>query len=134
MPKLHNTIKINASPDKVWSVVGDLAAVNTWVPGITSAKVEGMKRVCIATDGNEIHEDINDYSNEKRSYRYVHTQLPFPIKNSRGTFIVQTDGKSSLVVWNAEFEALDSAQEAEVTRMVDGFYKQTLESLRKRIE
>lgn len=134
MTKLHNTIKINASPGEVWAVLGDLAEVNTWVPGIASAKVEGMKRVCVAADGSEIREDISDYSNERRTYCYAHTQVPLPVKNSRGKFTVEADGRGSLVVWDAEFEVLNSAQEAEVTRMIDGFYKQALESLRKRIE
>jgi hypothetical protein len=98
------------------------------------AKVEGMKRVCVNTEGVEIHEDIRDYSNEKRSFSYIHTQVPLPVRNSRGKFTVEADGAASQVVWDSEFDVLDSTQEADVTRMIDEYYKQTLESLRKRIE
>lgn len=134
MAKLHNTIKFNAPPDKVWAVLGDLTKCNEWVPGVTSATLEGMKRVCKTADGNEIREDISDYSEKDRTFRYAHTQVPLPVRNSRGKFTVKAEGPGSLVIWDAEFEVLDSAQETEVTRMIDGFYKQTLESLRKRIE
>jgi hypothetical protein len=37
-------------------------------------------------------------------------------------------------VWEVEFEPAESAQEAEVTQMLDSVYKQSLESLRKRFE
>ncbi len=47
---------------------------------------------------------------------------------------VQGEGNRSLVDWDAELEVSDHSQEAELTRMIDGYYKETLESLRQRIE
>lgn len=129
--KLHNTIKIKASPDKAWAIVGDLTGVTSWVPGVTSARMEGMKRAC---NHGEIQEEISDYSDEKLSYRYAHIQVPLPVKNSRGRFAVEAGSDGSLVVWDAEFEVLDPAQEAEVASMVDKYYKQALEALRQQIE
>jgi len=37
-------------------------------------------------------------------------------------------------MWDEEFAVLNTAQEAELTRMIDRFYKQALESLRRLIE
>lgn len=133
MPQLRNTIRIGASPDAVWKVLGDPLATHLWVPGITHAKLDGNMRVCTAMDGNEIVEEV-EYSSERRAFRYTQLKVPLPVKNSRGTMAVVGEGDGSLVVWDAEFEVLDPSQQAELTQMIDGFYKQTLESLRQRIE
>ena len=132
--KIQNRIKIAALPDQVWAVLGDLAAAHSWIPGITTAKVEGMKRVCLTADGHEIREEIGDYSAEKRTYRYKHLQQPLPVKNSHGIFTVQAEGPGSVVVWEAEFEVPDPAQETEMVAMINGYYRQTLASLKQRVE
>jgi prepilin-type processing-associated H-X9-DG protein len=85
MPKFHNTIKINASPDRAWAILGDLAGVDRWIPGCTDVKVEGTnKRICTFADGHVQHEEIKDYSSEERSYRYAIEGIP-GIKNNRGS-------------------------------------------------
>ncbi len=132
--KIQNHIKIAASPDRVWTVLGDLAAAHTWIPGLTSAKVEGINRVCLTVDGQEIREEISDYSTEKHTYSYRHLQQPLPVKNSHGTFTVAVEGVGSLVVWEAEFEVPDPTQEAAMVTMINGYYRQTLESLKQRVE
>jgi carbon monoxide dehydrogenase subunit G len=134
MSKLHNTVRINASPDAVWKVLGDLAATHQWIPGIASARVEGSERVCVTADGFEIHETISDYDPRARAFSYRQKRVPIPVQNSRGRFAVEADGTGAVVVWEAEFEVLDAAKSAEVTTMVDGYYKQTLASLQKKIE
>ncbi|MBI4716162.1 MAG: SRPBCC family protein [Nitrospirae bacterium] len=135
MPKFQNRIKINQSPDKVWGVVGDLAGVPQWIPMVSNANVEGAHRVCTLADGSgELRETISEYSHEKRSYRYTIADGPLPGKNFRGRFAVETDGKGSVVVWDAEFDLLDPAQEAEVSGMFDGVYKQCLDNLKQVIE
>ncbi len=134
MSKLHNTIRVKASPDITWQVLGDLSRANEWIPGIVTAQVEGTRRVCTTGDGFEIHEEISDCSNAKRSFRYLQTQVPLPVKNSRGEFSVAVDGDGSMIVWDTEFDVLDSSQEAQVTSMIDGYYKQSLESLCQHIE
>jgi carbon monoxide dehydrogenase subunit G len=134
MPSLTNTIEIDAQPDAVWGVLGDLEAVTEWIPGIASARVEGSARYCVAADGSEIREEISDYSAERRSYGYAHLTQPVPIANSRGSLRVEPNGGGSRVVWEAEFDVLDPGSEEAVTAMLDGAYKQTLSSLRRRIE
>jgi hypothetical protein len=129
MPRLHNSIPINATADEVWAVVGDLESTPQWIPGITSAAVDGERRVCRTADGNEIRERIFDYSAEGRTWSYEQSQVPLPIEGSRGTVRVRPNERGAHVEWEAEFEAPD-----EVAAMVDGHYKQTLESLRRRVE
>jgi carbon monoxide dehydrogenase subunit G len=127
MPRLRNEIEIDASADEVWSLVGDLEATPEWIPGIVEARVEGDRRVCRTADGQEIHERVSA-SDDDRTLTYEQSRVPLPIQGSRGTIRVVGNGTGSRVEWEAEFEA-----PAEVATMVDGYYKQTLESLRERV-
>lgn len=132
--KIQHQIKIEASPDQVWAVLGDLARAPEYVPGVVTAKVEGIQRICLDTHGNEIHEEISDYSQEQRSYTFKHLQVPLPVKGSQGKFTVEAEGAASMVVLEWEFEPLDPTQEAELAPMLDGAAKMTLENLRQRVE
>lgn len=133
--KIQRRIKIEASPDQVWAVLGDLARAPEYVPGVVTAKVEGNQRLCLDAHGNEICEEINNYSQEQRSYTFKHLQVPLPVKRSQGKFTVEAEeGAASLVVMEWEFEPLDSAQEAELMPMLEGAAKMTLENLRQRVE
>ena len=134
MTTLHNTIKINSSPGKIWEVLGNLTACNKWIPGVTDAKVEGMLRTCSTADGNIIKERISNYSKKEYTYCYEHLQSPMPVKNSRGIFKIKDDENSTLVIWDAEFEVLDQSKKEEISEMIDGYYKQTLATLKKLFE
>jgi uncharacterized protein YndB with AHSA1/START domain len=133
LPKLHNSIRVNALPDKVWQVLGDPLATPQWIPGLTEAKMEGNNRVCTTMDGQEIQEEVT-YSAETKSFQYVQIKVPLPIRDSHGAMRLQQDADGCLVLWDAEFDVPDSTQETQVTQMIDGYYKQTLDSLRQRIE
>jgi uncharacterized protein YndB with AHSA1/START domain len=134
MAHLHKRIRINASADDVWAVLGDLAATPEWLPGTTTARIEGPIRVCTTHEGAEIREEISGYSPESRSYTYRHLEMPLPIRHSRGTFTVQPVEAGSVVALEAEFEALDPAMETELERMFGGALDQALASLRRRVE
>jgi hypothetical protein len=123
--RLTNTIKVAATPEEAWRVLGDLTGIDKWVPGVVGARVDGTTRVCTTADGGEIVERITGYSDDSRSYGYAHIAQPLPIGNSRGTLSVHADGDGSLIVWEAEFEPAA----AEVTGMVEAAYRQTLDSL-----
>ena len=134
MPQLQYTLHVNVSPERAWAVVGDLAGVSSWIPGIVSSTVEGSERFCTDAAGNAIHEQISEYSETGRSYRYAHLQVPLPVRDMHGQFSVISDGDGAIVRWEAAFEVIDSAQETAVVRMVDTYYQQTVESLRRKIE
>lgn len=135
MPKFHNELKIKASPEKAWAIVGDLAGVDRWIPGITSVRVEGhIKRICTFASGAVQHEEIGDYSNIMHSYRYAIEGSPLPVKNNRGSFAVKPDGKESVIVWDAEFDVLDPAREVQIIQMWKEATKEIFSALRKLIE
>lgn len=131
MATLINTIRVSVKPESAWAIVGDLDGVHRWIPGITVCRMEGTKRIC--NDG-QILEEISEYSEASRSYRYKHLKVPLPVKSSAGTFAVRSDTPGAVIVWEAEIEPLDERNEREFIQMVDGLYKQVCESLRQLIE
>ena len=131
MARLVNTIKVSVPSEDAWAIVGDLDGVHRWLPGVTTCRVEGTRRIC--NDG-QIEEEISDYSAQHRSYRYRHLKVPLPVRSSTGEFSVRPDDGGSLVVWEAEVEALDKTTEDAFVQMLDGLYKQVCESLRQLIE
>jgi protein-tyrosine phosphatase len=101
--KIDTDITIARPAEQVWAILGDLAGVTRWVPGISSARMEGSRRICLLEDGGEIHEEISDYSDEQRRYAYTQPVHPLGFERSQGTLAVEANGGgASRVVWNAE--------------------------------
>jgi uncharacterized protein YndB with AHSA1/START domain len=133
--ELRNTIAIDASPGAVWEVLGDLGATNEWLPGIVAARMEGSTRICTTADGFDIREEISDFEPERRSFRYQHVQVPMPIEDSGGSFVVEPDTNGgAVVVLESSFEAVGSGQETQVGEMIEGAFQRALESLKRRVE
>jgi mxaD protein len=134
MARLRNTVHLDATPDAVWEILGDLAATPEWLPGTRAAQVDGDVRTCTTADGFEIREQISDYSPERRTYAFRHLAVPLPVEDSTGSFAVEPDGTGSQVVLETSFAALDPAQEEQVSAMLDGALQQALASLKRRVE
>jgi uncharacterized protein YndB with AHSA1/START domain len=135
MPRIENEIVIDRRPEEVWAILGDLGAVTRWVPSVTSARMEGMRRICTMEEGGEIHERIADFSDERRRYGYEQTVHPLGFKRSVGALTVRphADG-ASRVVWNADLEFDDPAQEAQFLGMLEQGYAGALQRLKEVVE
>lgn len=129
--RVTSEIQVASPPERAWEVVGDLTGVDRWIPGVVSAELDGETRVCTTADGGRIVERISGYSNEARSYGYEHLEQPLPLARSHGTLSVRASGgDGSLIVWEAEFEPPND----EVGKMVEGAYRETLESLGRLVD
>jgi carbon monoxide dehydrogenase subunit G len=133
MPTFTETINVAAAPDTAWQVLGDLGAVDRWIPGITKVELDGMRRVCTFADGHTQHEAILDYSPATRSYRYT-IDGGLPVADNHGRFVVQPAGSGARIVWESSFVVLDPAAEAEVSRLWAGMLPIVLGNLRTVIE
>jgi len=135
MPHVTNTIEINASPEEVWAVLGDLTATRDWLPGVVSASLDGSTRICVMADGTQIHEEISSHSDELRSYRFRHLRTPLPVRDLHGSFTVADDASGSAVVTlETDLDPADPAAAAELTPMIQRAFGQSLVSLRRWIE
>lgn len=133
MPSFQETIEIDAEPEATWSVLGDLSSVEKWSPGIASVEVDGLSRVCTFEDGHVQHEQISDYSPERRSYRYS-IEGGLPVRDNRGRFTVEPRPGGSRVVWESSFEPLDPAGEAQLSEMWRSALPVVLASLKQLVE
>lgn len=135
MIRLRNAVDVHAAPNDVWQVLGDLAATTEWLPGTIAARMEGDTRICTTVDGFDIREQISDYSDERRTYRFKHLAVPVPIRDSEGVFTVKAGSNDgATVVLESSFEAADAAHEGQVAQMMENALQQALESLKRRIE
>lgn len=133
MPIIHNEVAIARSPDDVWALLRDLAAVTEWVPGIAGARLDGTRRICTTAEGAEIHEEIQ-LDDAGRAYAYTQPVHPLGFKASRGTLAVTGNGAGAHVSWDAELEFADQAQEAQLLPLLEQGYAAALEALRGRLE
>lgn len=129
MPAFRHTLQLESTPEVAWSILGDLASINRWIPGITNVQLEGHTRICTFENGAVQHEQITGYSDTSRSFRYEIEGSPLPVKHNRGHFAVEALGAGSQVVWEASFEMLDPEQETPISQMWDGAMRGALESL-----
>lgn len=135
MPKIDNEIVIDRRPEEVWAILGDLGAVTRWVPGVADARMEGMRRICTLEDGGEIHEEIADFSDVERRYVYEQTVHPLGFKRSVGALAVEPHANGgSRVLWNAELEFADPAQETQFLGMLEQGYADALLRLKEAVE
>jgi mxaD protein len=129
--KIDHDIAIARPPEDVWAILGDLAAVPRWVPGVASARIEGTRRICTLEDGGEIHEEIARFSDEERSYAYMQHIHPLGFERSEGTIAVQANGGGSVVSWTADVELADPSHEKQILPMLDEGYAAALARLKE---
>jgi hypothetical protein len=134
MINVENTIEILVPPDRVWSILSNLTRSPEYVPGIVSATMEDLTRVCFDKDGNEIREALQYYSATERKYTLRHIKVPLPVSYSQMQFSVDTHEQQSLVTLRWELSFLDSAAEAQLKPMIDGSAQMTLEQFKMLVE
>jgi carbon monoxide dehydrogenase subunit G len=134
VPDFRHTIEVRATPEQVWDVLGDLSAVERWIPGVTSVTVDGMTRTCTFDDGHTQHEEISDYSPATRSYRYLIEGAPLPVTDNCGAFTVHPAGQGAVVIWESSFTPLDPAQSEQLAGMWEPFLPMVLQNLKSTVE
>jgi carbon monoxide dehydrogenase subunit G len=130
----RHTIDIDAKPEQVWSVLGDIGSVDKWIPGVTQVTVDGMSRVCTFVDGHSQHEHIQEYSPRTRSYRYLIEGAPLPVTDNRGRFTIEAANGKSRVDWESSFEPADPAKETQLAEMWEPYLPMVLANLKRLIE
>jgi hypothetical protein len=133
MPSFTETIEIEADSEATLRVLGDLASVRNWVPGVVAVELTERGRVCTFADGHVQHEEIGGYSPEQRSFEYA-IDGGLPVRDNRGSFAVHDRDNGSIVVWESSFEPLDPAATDELTRMWRGALPSVLENLKQLVE
>jgi hypothetical protein len=129
MVKIYISSVIDASIEKVWSVVRDFNALPAWHPAIADSKIEGnlhSDRVgCIrhfhTKDGGLIREQLLTLSDIEHCCTYSILESPMGVSNYIATLklIRVTDGNRTFAEWRAEFECA-AGREKELSDFIGG--------------
>jgi hypothetical protein len=98
---VRHDVQISATPEAVWSLVGDPARVHEWFPGIVSCTVEGDMRTVITRSGIPMPEQLLTVDHVLHRFQYRIVAPMF--KEHLGTLDVHelADG-TSLVVYSTD--------------------------------
>jgi hypothetical protein len=112
-----------ASAAEAWALVGDLAGVTKWVPGVAECTVDGDVRRCTFADGRTVVETITDFDDAARTYGYRTETDGTPMTANSGSLAVQeTPDGGSRVSWLADVEFVsDQAAEQMVPLLRSGY-------------
>lgn len=147
--KVTETVEINASPDKVWAVIGNFQDLN-WHPAVEKTEGEGgngegAKRTLTLQGGGQIFESLLSYDADARKMKYEITKVDvkvLPVNNYSSFLIVEDagDGKSN-VIWKGAFyrgymnnDPPEDLNDAAAVKAVKGVYRSGLDELKKTIE
>lgn len=155
------SIMINASPEKVWGLIGDFSAIDEWHPAVAKVEMKDDKTrvLTLKADGNPtITETIKKLDNEKMMVKYKITDMsviktitfnskdtPYftlPVNNYSAILSVKEKDGGSLVSWKGKFyrsfmdnpPVPEGQSDKEAVAAVTAVYKAGLENLKALLE
>ncbi|MEE9354681.1 MAG: SRPBCC family protein [Methylococcaceae bacterium] len=159
--KVKEKIKIDAAPDKIWSIIKDFGDIS-WLPAVSKTthdggNKKGATRVLTLKDGGTISEELKKYKEDKMEYAYKITDMStvktikhsgadvdikvLPVSNYAATITVKKKGSGSEVTWKAGFYRgyMNNKPPAELNEdaansAVTAVFKEGLENLKKLAE
>lgn len=145
---LIEEIEINATPKKVWSVIGDYCSIKDWHPTVTDCTSDknnelGSIRVITLESGEQIREILAKHKPEKfmlQHYMDDGQELKaYPITTHGLTITVSDNGKGgSIVNWKGAFYRSyqgptppHELSDEYATEKLTEFYRAGLENIKK---
>ena len=123
---------------KVWAMVGEFGALDTWHPAVVKAEVDGdggsgiYRNLTLGGDGGTIRELLLDYSLNGRTYSYAIVEGPLPVANyvSRLAVLPGPEPDSSIIRWTSTFDA-NGVSDDEAAKLIGGIYQAGFDNLAK---
>jgi mxaD protein len=150
---VNESVAINASPAKVWSLVKDWNGLHKWHPAFSNAeiksgennKVGAVRTLTMADGGAKFDEELDGFSDKKRKYSYrIISDSPLPVVDYFSTIQVKSSkakGKGTTVlVWTGKFKrkVADNPpagqDDASVKKAIIGAYQAGLQNVKKLAE
>ncbi len=141
---------IAAAPAECWRIVGDFAALHTWLPPVDSTTIiEGdaseagaLRRLQVGD--RVLEEKLKSRSDDKRKLKYKMTKSDIevlPVSNYSATLKVSAAGDGCKVVWQGAFyrgypnnDPPEHLNDAAAIAAVTGLYNLGLDSLKSVLE
>ena len=122
---------LSASPDQVWSKIGDPGTISAWHPAIAKSSLEGKARKVTLANGAQIDEAIENIDDANRSYSYRIVESPAPFRNYVAVVELASLGADRCAIdWSCEFEIAPEAADR-MREVVEGTYRGFIGALRK---
>jgi ligand-binding SRPBCC domain-containing protein len=110
MTVLENSIRIGAPPEKVWSVLASLDALDRYDPGVIRSKIvtptregPGSARRCDLKPGGWFKERVVDWkANELLSFELFECTLP--VRRLKHSYTLTSDDSGTVVRQRMEYE------------------------------
>ena len=110
--KVEKTVEINASPEKVWSIISEYCAISDWHPMIDKCESDGgneVKTIRTLTLGNGelLREELLKYNPEKMMYQYMFKEpnlKAVPVSSYGSTIMVKPgENGGAILIWKSGF-------------------------------
>ena len=127
MPRVYISSVIDASADRVWSIVRDFNGLPRWMPPVADSRIEGGQPAdkvgCIRNfnmrNGGNIREQLLSLSDYEYTCSYAILESPMGVRGYTATLKLTpvTDGDRTFAEWTAEFDC-DPAREQELVDQI----------------
>lgn len=97
MATLRQHTFVEASADRVWTLLRDPAGVTTWFPQMESVTVDGDRRTITLASGLPLEEEVVTVRDDLRRFQY-RLLGPLPVSYHLATIDVLPDGEHRCVV------------------------------------
>ena len=139
---VKKTILINASKEKVWRKISNIAGLSTWVIDVKKTtylskrkKGVGAIRLITFTDGNKIEEHVVAWENQKY-FTYIATE-GLPLRAYVATISMEVRSKNKVALtWQSYLNSkkMPEKQFIEFLVFMGSFYDASLENLKTLLE
>ena len=138
---ITRSVALNLKPDLAWGIVKNFSGLHRWHPGFTDTELTrgadgkaGAFRVAAMKDGPRIADELLQYSEPSKRYRYRMVASPLPVDDYVGAISVRSKGKTSIVTWSVSFKRKSSSAtftDADVKLMIDHLVQVGLANLKR---
>jgi len=140
--RVKKSILINATRDKVWKKISNIAGLSEWVLDVKKtvylSKIKrgiGTIRNITFEDGNQIEEHVVAWENKKYFSYLAVNGLPLRVYHATIAIDPQTR-KLTRVTWQSYLNSKKMTRKefAEFVSFIGSFYQSSLENLRSKLE
>ena len=136
-----HSVELNIKPERIWGIVKDFGSLHHWHPGFTNTELTqgtngrvGAFRVATMAHGPRMSDELLQYSEQSKSYRYRMIASSLPVDSYIGTISVRSKNKTSIVTWNVNFKrnvSSASLTDADVKLIIDHLVQVGLTNLKR---
>ncbi len=128
-----STVKLKASADTVWELIGGFNSLPAWQPAVADSRLEDAGRVRRLTmaDGNTIVQTLLWSRDAERAYSYSMDKCHLPVADYVSTLSVveEAGGRACRIEWTCTFEPVGRAED-EARKAIEDIHGRGLDHLK----